>query len=151
MRDSYFKIVVQPGSPDDKELTKKGQPRQRSRSRDFNDSETQSILGRYRSGESARSIGLDYHTNHKRILALVRECGEETRKVSEQFGGLDPAQWSEVTEAYQQGADVAELAERYQVSKATIFKAFRRDVTPFAAPVPMRAGGLIRPLSIAGG
>ena len=25
------------------------------------------------------------------------------------------------------------------------------DVTPFAAPVPMRAGGLVRPLSIAGG
>lgn len=25
------------------------------------------------------------------------------------------------------------------------------DVTPFAAPVPMRAGGLVRPLSMAGG
>lgn len=115
-----------PSSPNDKGLTRKGQPRQRSRSRDFNDSETQSILGRYRSGESARSIALDYHTNHKRILILVKDCGEKTRNVSEQFGGLDPALWSEVTEAYQQGSDVAELAERYQVSKPTILKTFRR-------------------------
>ncbi|MDH4406876.1 MAG: DUF2075 domain-containing protein, partial [Cyanobium sp. D14.bin.5] len=33
----------------------------------------------------------------------------------------------------------------------TAINCHRSDVTPFAAPVLMRAGGLVRPLSIAGG
>ena len=38
-----------------------------------------------------------------------------------------------------------------QLVEDTALESARADVTPFAAPVPMRAGGLVRPLSIAGG
>lgn len=119
---------MQSERPEDKGLTNKGKPRQRSRSRVFNESEVEAIIQRYESGESARSIAPDYQTNHKWILKLVKDYGENTRNKSEQAGGLDPALWSEVTDAYIEGASATELAERYKVSIAHIFKIIRRTL-----------------------
>ncbi|MGA1114670.1 MAG: hypothetical protein ACO3TI_06960, partial [Aquiluna sp.] len=57
------------------------------------------------------------------------------------------------TELLQQCPIEVVVAPHHQlwVDGAVLVGGIGVDVTPFAAPVPMRAGGLVRPLSIAGG